>query len=397
MTVIEPGASSSELVGRVKRLLLSPTSEWDRIDAEPATIKGLYVGYVCILAAIPPIAGLIGGQLFGIGGFGFHMKPALVPAIVGAVVAYGLSLLSVFLVALIIDALAPSFDGQKNQIQAFKVAAYSYTAAWVFGVLGIFPPLGIIAALASLYGFYLLYLGLPKLMKAPKEKAVGYTAVTVLCAIVLSIVIGAVTGAVAGAAMLGSGMAGHAASTGTMSGTMEVNGAKVDLGKLEAASKKMEAAAARMEAGKDAPSVPAETLKGLLPGAVAGFERTSLESNSGGAGGMSIAAATGDYQKGDANFRLAVTDLGPMAGIAAMASAVNAESTKETTTGYERTGTVGGRLTTEQWDREAKSGRYSILVGERFSVEADGAADSIEVLKQAVASVDAGRLEGLAR
>ena len=273
MTAIEPQAGSSDLVGRVKRLLLSPSAEWERIDAEPATIKGLYVGYVCILAAIPPVAGLIGGQVFGI----FHMKPPLVSSIISAVVAYGLSLLSVFLVALIIDALAPSFDGQKDRIQAFKVAAYSYTAAWVFGVLGIFPPLGIIAALASLYGFYLLYLGLPKLMKAPKEKALGYTAVTILCAIVLSIVIGAITGAVAGAAMLGSGLASHAANSGTMSGTMEVNGAKVDLGKLDAASKKMEAAAARMEAGKDAPSVPAETLKGLLPGAVAGFQRTGLE------------------------------------------------------------------------------------------------------------------------
>jgi hypothetical protein len=397
MTVIEPGTSSSDLVGRVKRLLLSPSAEWERIDAEPATIKGLYVGYVCILAAIPPIAGLIGGQVFGIGGFGFHMKPALVSSIVSAVVAYGLSLLSVFLVALIIDALAPSFDGQKDRVQAFKVAAYSYTAAWVFGVLGIVPALGIIAALASLYGFYLLYLGLPKLMKAPKEKALGYTAVTILCAIVLSIVIGMITGVVAGAAMLGSGLANHAVNTGTMSGTMEVNGAKVDLGKLDAASKKMEAAAARMEAGKNAPSVPAETLKGLLPGAVAGFQRTGLETNSGGAGGMSMAVATGDYQKDGASFRLAVTDLGAMAGMAALASAVNAQSTKETQTGYEKSGTVDGRLTTEEWDREAKSGRYSILVGERFSVEANGNADSVDVLKQAVASVDAGRLEGLAR
>ncbi len=393
MTVIEPGATSSDLVGRVKRLLLTPSAEWDKIDAEPATIKGLYVGYVCILAAIPVVAGLIGGQLFGHGAFGISMKPPLIGAIIGAVVSYGLTLLSVFLLALIIDALAPSFDGQKNQVQAFKVAAYTGTAGWVFGVLTIFPPLAIIAGLASLYGLYLLYLGLPKLMKAPKEKALGYTAVTILCAIVLFIVVGAVTGAVAGAAMFGSHMAG----AGKMSGTMEVNGAKVDLGKLEAASKKMEAAAARMEAGKDVASIPAETLKALLPGAVAGFERTSLETNSGGAGGMSIATATGDYQKDGASFRLAVTDLGAMAGMAAMASAVNAQSSSETQTGYEKTSTIGGRLTSEEWDREAKSGRYSVLVGDRFTVEANGNADNVEVLKQAVASVDAGRLEGLAR
>jgi hypothetical protein len=393
MTVIEPRTTSSDLVGRVKRLLLTPSAEWERIDAEPATIKGLYVGYVCILAAIPVIASLIGGQVFGHGALGFSFKPNLVAAIVGAVVTYGLTLLSVFLLALIIDALAPSFDGQKDRIQAFKVAAYTGTAGWVFGVLQIFPPLGLIAALAGLYGFYLLYVGLPKLMKAPKEKALGYTLVTVVCAIVLFIVVGAVTAAIAGAATFGAiGQASNVSS-----GTVEVNGAKVDMSKLEAASKKMEAAAARMEAGKDLPSIPADTLKALLPGAVAGFERTSLETSSGGAGGMSMSVATGDYQKDGASFRLAVTDLGGMAGLASMASAVNAQSSSETQTGYEKTSTIGGRLTQEEWDREAKSGRYSVVVGERFSVEANGNADSVDVLKQAVASVDAGRLEGLAR
>src|SRR3954471_15481575 len=100
MTVIEPRATSPALVGRVKRLLLTPSAEWERIDAEPATIKGLYVGYVCILAAIPVIASLIGGQVFGHGALGFSFKPNLFAAIVGAVVTYGLTLLSVFLLAL---------------------------------------------------------------------------------------------------------------------------------------------------------------------------------------------------------------------------------------------------------------------------------------------------------
>jgi hypothetical protein len=186
MTIIEPAAAPTDLVGRVKRLLLTPSTEWDRIDTEPASIRGLYVGYVCILAALPVIASVIGGQLFGHGLFGISMKPGLVSAIIGGVVSYGMTLLSVFILALIIDALAPSFDGQKNRVQAFKVSAYTGTAGWAFGVLQIFPPLGVIVMLASLYGLYLLYLGLPKLMKAPKEKAFGYTAVTILCAIVLS-------------------------------------------------------------------------------------------------------------------------------------------------------------------------------------------------------------------
>ena len=395
MTVIEPGTTSSDLVGRVKRLLLSPSSEWDRIDAEPATIKGLYVGYVCILAAIPVVAGLIGGQVFGHGALGFSFKPNPIAALVSAVITYGLTLLSVFVLALIIDALAPSFDGQKDRIQAFKVAAYTGTASWVFGALQIFPPLGLIGALLGLYGFYLLYVGLPKLMKAPKEKALGYTVVTVICAIVMFIVIGAVTGAVAGAAMFGA--VNHAVRTGTTSGTMEINGTKVDLGKLEAASKQMEAANKAAAEGKAVPTVPANTLKGLLPAGVGGYQRTSVESNSGGAGGISMSAASANYAKDGGNFDLQITDMGGIAGVAALTSAIDAQSTHETATGYEKMGKVDGRMTTEEWDREAKSGKYSVVVGNRFTIEARGNAESVDTLKQAVAAIDFGRLEGLAR
>ncbi|MBI1683173.1 Yip1 family protein [Caulobacter hibisci] len=397
MSVVEPGTvSSSDLVGRVKRLLLSPSAEWERIDPEPATIRGLYVGYVCILAAIPAIAGLIGGQVFGHGIPGLvTARPALAAAIVGTVVAYGLSLLSVFLLALIIDALAPSFDGQKNQIQAFKVAAYSNTAGWLAGAFSLFPPLGIIGGLLGLYGLYLLYTGLPRLMKAPKDKAVGYTVVTVICAIVLFFAVSLVTGAIAGMAAFG-GLAAASKVSGD-SGSLTIGGNTVDLGKMEAASKQLEAANASIEAGKDKPATSPDVLKGFLPGAVAGFSRTTLEAHSAGAEGAGMSSAQGDYEKDGKRFSLAVTDLGALAGLTAMASAMNAQSSTETETGYEKASTVGGRLVSEKWDRQAKSGSYSVVVGNRFTIEANGDADSIDQLKSAVAAVDAGRLEGLAK
>jgi hypothetical protein len=248
--------------------------------------------------------------------------------------------------------------------------------------------------LASLYGLYLLYLGLPKLMKAPKEKAFGYTAVTILCAIVLFIVVGAISGAVAGMAVLGGAMS-HA-NTSKMSGTVSVNGNEIDLSKVEAASKQLEAAAASANAnGSDVKLVSSDVLKSLLPGSIAGYSRTEVESSSGGAGGMQMAVVKGDYDKSGTSFSLSVTDLGAMAGMAAMASAVNAQSSHETSTGYEKVGKVDGRMVTEEWDRSAKSGSYTVLVADRFTVEARGNAASIDELKQAVASINPGRLESL--
>jgi hypothetical protein len=189
MTTVEPGIGSSGLVSRVKNIIMSPATEWDRIDGEPATIKGLYTGYFCILAAIGPICMVIGHTLFSMGLFGALGAMAIVPTIVLAIVTYVLSLVSVAVIAFVIDALAPSFGGTKSQIQAFKVAGYAMTPAWVAGVFNLVPPLAVIALLAGLYGLYLLYLGLPKLMRAPQEKAVGYTVVVVIVAIVIQFVI----------------------------------------------------------------------------------------------------------------------------------------------------------------------------------------------------------------
>jgi hypothetical protein len=182
------------LVDRVKRILLSPRTEWEVIDAEQTTPAALYTGYIAPLAAIGPLAQLIGFTVFGIPVpfMGTYRVP-LGSALTGALVRYVLMLAGTYLLALIIDALAPTFNGQRNQIQALKVAAYSSTAAWVAGIFVLIPWLGFLG-IVGLYSLYLLYLGLPVLMKAPQEKALPYTAVVILAAIVLFMVVGVIAG-----------------------------------------------------------------------------------------------------------------------------------------------------------------------------------------------------------
>lgn len=178
------------LMDRVKGILLTPKKEWPVIDAEQASVGGLYTGYIIPLAAITPIASIIGWSVFGMSiPFVGSIRLPIGYAVRNAAVTYVLGLVGVYVLALIIDALAPTFGGQKNIVQALKAAAYSYTAAWVAGILTIIPMLGIIVLIVSLYSLYLLYVGLPIVMKAPQEKAMGYTVVVVLVAIVLWIVI----------------------------------------------------------------------------------------------------------------------------------------------------------------------------------------------------------------
>jgi hypothetical protein len=189
---------TSSLVDRVKNIIMRPKLEWLVIDAEPSTIGGIYASYVAILAAIPPIAGAVGQLVFGFHFFGIVYRPSPAHVITQAVIQYALSLALVYLMALIIEALAPSFGGTKNRLAAFKVAAYSGTAAWLAGIFGIIPNLGFLA-IVGLYSLYLYYTGLPVLMKVPADKAIGYVLAVVVAAIVLFFIAAAVTAAVVSA------------------------------------------------------------------------------------------------------------------------------------------------------------------------------------------------------
>lgn len=178
------------LVERVQNILTKPATEWDVIEAEPATVQGLYTGYACILAAIPALASLIGLAVF---------RHAIIFAVFSAVLTYVLTLVGLYVSSFIIDVLAPSFGGTRNQVQALKLATYANTAAWVAGALNIIPVLGGLASLVGgIYSLYLLYIGLPKLMKSPADKTTVYFIVTIVVEIVVYAVVGVVVGVISG-------------------------------------------------------------------------------------------------------------------------------------------------------------------------------------------------------
>ena len=183
---LAPAGSTPQkgFVERVKDILISPKTEWGVIESEASTVQSIYVPYVVILAAIGPIAALIGQQVIGWGGYGIVYKPPIGFSITYAVLTYLLQLGGVYVLALIIDALAPTFKGNKNFLNAFKVAAYSFTAAWLAAIFNIIPSL-MILGIVGLYSFYLLYLGLPRLMKSPEDQSIGYIGVTVFAMIVV--------------------------------------------------------------------------------------------------------------------------------------------------------------------------------------------------------------------
>ena len=390
-------APSSGLVERVKNILMKPSPTWDAIAVEPSDIKSIYLGYVIPLAAIAPIANAIGMSVFGVGIPGIlSYKTPLIWAATGAVVQFVLGLVMVFVMALVINGLAPSFGGQKDQLRAFKVAAYSCTAAWLAGIFAIFPPLGVLGLL-GLYSLYLMYVGLPKLMDAPKDKAVGYTAVTVIVMIVLWIIAGAISSPIYRFGAPGGFLSG--AATGAAVGTATVPGVgSVDLNKLEETSKQLEAQANAMQAGQtNVKTVDPAQLLALLPENYRGAARSDTSTEANQSGGIAVSGAKASYAVGGGTIRVEINDLGSMGGLTAMAGAFNVNSTEKTETGYKTVVSNNGRVVTEEYDNNAKSGSYSVVAVPRISIEAHGDNVDMATIKGLVDSIDIGRAEGLAK
>lgn len=201
----------------VRSILLSPQQAWERIEIENEDIGSVYTRYLMIIGVIPSIATFIGMSLVGYGAFGISVRVPIVSGIVSMVVSYVLLLVMCFVVALIVDALAPTFGGQKNRVNAVKVVAYGSTAGIVGGVFNAIPSLAMLGLIAALYSIYLFYLGLPILMKCPREKAVAYTAVVVVCAFVAAIVIGSISAMFSSSGMGSPGMIDGSPGSGNAS------------------------------------------------------------------------------------------------------------------------------------------------------------------------------------
>jgi hypothetical protein len=180
-----PDGPLKPVVDRAKALLLDPKAEWPRIEAEPATPQGIFTSYVMIFAAIPAVAYALMMILFMPrlpGVFGF----SLLAVLAGVVVQYLLGLAGVYVMSLIIDALAPSFGGTKDNLKALKLAAYYPTALWVACAALVIPLLGLLIMLVGFaYSLYLLYVGLPVLMKNPPDRTGPYFVVILLIAIIV--------------------------------------------------------------------------------------------------------------------------------------------------------------------------------------------------------------------
>ncbi len=410
-----------QLVQRVQDILLKPKETWPAIAAEPGDTASLYKDYVIYIALVPAVAGFIGMSLVGMGGFGYAFRVPLVAGLVNMVVGYVVSLIAVFGLAWIANALAPSFGGTKDSFSALKLIAYGSTAGFLGGVFSLIPAMGILGLLAGLYSIYLIYTGVTVMMKCPADKAAGYTAVLIVCGIVAGIILGAVSALVTGGSRHGMvGMGGSMGGSPGISIKTPDGSVNIDTAGIEAMANKMEEASKRMEqaqasgdtaaAGKAAAEVmgamagggghvayAAADLKAWLPEKMGDMARTGFDVQSGGAGGIAGTSARGDYGSGEKTLRLSITDMGGMGGLMGIYGWANVTVDKESNGQVEKVYKQGKRTVREEYSTDGSRAEYTVILTNGLIVEVKGRQTSMDAVKQAMSGLDLDRMESAPR
>ena len=400
------------LVERVQAILLKPKETWPVIAQEGGDVASIYKNYLGLLAAIPAVATFIGLSVVGAGMFGVSFRVPIVAGLVNMVVGYVLSLVMVYVLSLIANALAPTFAGEKNALNAFKLIAYASTAGMVGGIFNLMPGLSMLGLLAALYSIYLIYTGIPPLMKSPEDKAIGYTVVIIVCGIVAGLVMGLASSLLTrggGFAMGGMGSASDQVS-------FKAPGTEVtlDTSKIEEATRKMQEAqdkgdqAAAGKAmgdlmgaalgGQGGKPIAPDTLKAFVPEKLAGLARTSIEARSDAAMGMTFSSVAATYTKDAQTLELKVQDLGAVPALAmAMGAWANSTVERETATDVERVFKKDGVTVKEEYSKDGSRAEAALMLGNSVMLEVKGQGAGIEAVRAALASLDVKGLAALAR
>ena len=410
------------LIDRVQSILLRPKQTWPVIAAEAGDVASIYTNYILILAAIPAVASFIGLTMIGVGAFGVSYRVPILTGLVQMCVGYVLSLVMVFVLALIVNTLAPTFGGTKNQVQALKLVAYGCTAGFIGGIFSLIPMLGILGLVAACYSIYLIYTGIAVLMHCPPEKAGVYTTVVIVCAIIAGIILAAVSSMFSPMGRMGmGGLAARGAMPGADVVVKTPDGANVTInsGSMAEMAKRMEDAGKRMESaqksgdsaaagkamgemmgaitGGNGVPIASSDLKSLLPESVGDMKRTSFEASGNQAMGIAVSNAKASYGNGDRSLNLSITDTGGLAGMAALAGWANMTMDKETDGKVEKVYKDGARTMHEEYQKDGSRGEVTVILANGVIVEAEGNRMDVDSLKKVIAGVDLGKIEAMKR
>lgn len=389
-----------KLVARVREILLDPGAAWARIDGEDPAVASVLTGWLLPLAALSAIASFIGLWLFGAGGFGVSVHYGLVGSL--RLALYGLMslLVMVAISAAIVSALAPIFGGSKSYQRAFALMSYGAAGALVASLAAIVPLLSILGLIGAVYSVWLVYKGLPVMMKSTPGKSVPYLAVIVVASFAVSLLLNLLMGG----GGVGPGAGDPTVTISTPAGEIRTTQSGIEgvARKFEDVAKKLESTVrAPIEANADRKPIPAQALKDWLPASVAGLARKRFEVNDGNVVGLGGSSASARYESEEKETRaggqsrridIEVLDAGSASGLLGAFAGLHTGE-KETDTMIERSRQVDKRRIVEKEFKDGTRAELTTILANGVMVKAEARGLSLADLAGAVARIDLDRLE----
>ncbi|BDM65055.1 YIP1 family protein [Shewanella sp. NFH-SH190041] len=176
------------ILSHLKGLYTHPKQEWHTIEQNHETAHNSLT-HILLIALIPAICSYIANTQIGWNpGAGdlLYLTPASA-LYMSAGMYFGL-IAGVFALAYLVYWMAKTFDASPSYTQAFELASYTATPLFMVGFSALYPELWfmMLVGLAGVsYSVYLLYTGVPILMKIPEEKGFIYASSVVTAGLVL--------------------------------------------------------------------------------------------------------------------------------------------------------------------------------------------------------------------
>lgn len=190
------GSFSVRLLSHTIGILTNPEKEWKAIRADRHSFFQVFVTHVPFLALIPTVAGYFGVTRVGFEVGGHLAKLTPESAAVLSIVTYFALLVGVYCLGEFINWMARSYgvegDEPTRHYEGTALAVFITTPIFLASIVVLFPhPWLTMAAvgIAGMYSIYLVFAGIPILMKMNKERAFLYACAVLTVALVMMVTV----------------------------------------------------------------------------------------------------------------------------------------------------------------------------------------------------------------
>ena len=185
------------VLNHVIGMFIHPRAEWEEIREKSCSVGRCMIGHVLLLAAIPPVAGFIGTTQVG-WQIGAREAVKLTPesGLLLAVAYYFAMVIGVLSMGYVIRWMAHTYNADATLGDAVAVAAYTATPLFLIGVMQVYPLLWLnflIGLPALAHTVYLLYTGLPIVMRIEPERGFLFSSAVLAVGLVALVTLLAVT------------------------------------------------------------------------------------------------------------------------------------------------------------------------------------------------------------